>query len=61
MWQMRVKIIQKLDEDTTPPLQTVNKTLTGTGLEEFHKVVDDAVAATGIMLKKKDNKKDRSG
>ncbi|KAK3889969.1 hypothetical protein Pcinc_006121 [Petrolisthes cinctipes] len=57
--EMRVKIIQKLDEDTSPPLLSVNKTLVGAGLEEFHKAVDEAVAAAGIMLKKKDNKKDR--
>ncbi|MPC70941.1 E3 UFM1-protein ligase 1 [Portunus trituberculatus] len=55
----RLKIIHKLPEDTNAALVKVHKTLTGSTLEEFYEHVDAAIAATGIMLKKKDNKKDR--
>lgn len=54
-----MKIIHKLPEDTSAALLGVHKTLVGSTLEEFYDQVDAAIAATGIMLKKKDNKKDR--
>ncbi|KAK8399047.1 hypothetical protein O3P69_004257 [Scylla paramamosain] len=57
--EIRLKIIHKLPEDTNAALVKVHKTLTGSSLEEFYEHVDAAIAATGIMLKKKDNKKDR--
>nr|XP_045606783.1 E3 UFM1-protein ligase 1-like [Procambarus clarkii] len=57
--EIRVKIIKKLSEDMTEPLLNAHKTLIGCSLEEFFDVIDDAIAVTGIMLKKKDNKKDR--
>lgn len=54
-----MKIIHKLPEDTSAALLGVHKTLVGSTLEEFYDQVDAAITATGIMLKKKDNKKDR--
>ncbi|XP_042213163.1 E3 UFM1-protein ligase 1-like [Homarus americanus] len=57
--EIRLKIIKKLSEEMIEPLQNVHKTLSGSSVEDFVNVVDDAIAITGIMLKKKDNKKDR--
>ncbi|KAK8751399.1 hypothetical protein OTU49_014591, partial [Cherax quadricarinatus] len=57
--EIRLKIIKKLSEEMTVPLLNVHKALSGSSLEEFFDVVDDAIAVTGVMLKKKDNKKDR--
>lgn len=40
-------------------MMTVHKTLVATDIDEFMDAADEAVAAAGLMLKKKDNKKDR--
>ncbi|KAK7086302.1 E3 UFM1-protein ligase 1 [Halocaridina rubra] len=57
--EMRLKIIKKLSEDTSEQLFAVHKTLSGSTIEDFSTAADEAIAATGIMFKKKDNKKDR--
>ncbi|XP_068237090.1 E3 UFM1-protein ligase 1 [Palaemon carinicauda] len=57
--EARLKIIKNLSEDVTEPLLAIHKSLTVGDLEEFLALVDDAISVTGIMLKKKDNKKDR--
>ncbi|KAG0725427.1 E3 UFM1-protein ligase 1 [Chionoecetes opilio] len=57
--EIRLKIIHKLPEDVSATLIKAHKTLINSTLEEFYEAVDGAIAATGIMLKKKDNKKDR--
>ncbi|RXG61520.1 E3 UFM1-protein ligase 1 [Armadillidium vulgare] len=55
----------KSDKELTPedeakkPLLAINKTLNGVSVEDFLNKIDDAVAAADIILKKKDNKKDR--
>lgn len=57
--EVRLKIIKNLSEDMMEPLLAIHKSLTTSDMEEFLTLIDDAVSATGIMLKKKDNKKDR--
>ncbi|XP_071532971.1 E3 UFM1-protein ligase 1 [Panulirus ornatus] len=57
--EVRLKIIKKLTEDISEPMFSVHKTLNGSSLEDFFDRVNDAVVVSGVMLKKKDNKKDR--
>ncbi|MCL4129817.1 UNVERIFIED_CONTAM: hypothetical protein GTU68_031328 [Idotea baltica] len=57
--EVRLKIINQLDDDLKQPLLAVHKKLTGSSVEEFLTKIDDAIAAADIIHKKKDNKKDR--
>lgn len=54
-----MKIINQLEDEAKKPLLAINKTLNGVSVEDFLNKIDDAVAAADIILKKKDNKKDR--
>ena len=56
---IRLKILNKLSDDVKEPLMSTHKSLAVAGLEEFNDSIDDSIAAADIMIKKKDNKKER--
>lgn len=57
--QIRQSAIKNLPDDTKEVMMTAHKTLAASDVDEFMDAADEAIAAAGLMLKKKDNKKDR--
>ncbi|XP_063605952.1 E3 UFM1-protein ligase 1-like [Penaeus indicus] len=57
--EIRQSVIKNLPDDTKEVMMTAHKTLAAADIDEFMDAADEAIAAAGLMLKKKDNKKDR--
>lgn len=57
--QIRQSVIKNLPDDTKEVMMTAHKTLAASDIDEFMDAADEAIASAGLMLKKKDNKKDR--
>lgn len=57
--EQRVKIIQDAEAEYKQPLMAVNKSLSGSSLDDFMATVEDALGACSMILKKVDKKKDR--
>lgn len=55
----RLKIIQEVESDYKTALLALNKTLSGSSLEEFFTAAENALQSCSMILKKVDKKKDR--
>lgn len=58
--EQRMKIIQEAESGYKQSLLALNKTLSGSSLEDFFAAVEEALSACSMILKKVDKKKDRT-
>lgn len=57
--EQRVKIIQEVESEYKVTLQALNKTLSGSSLDDFLAAVENSLQACSMIVKKVDKKKDR--